>query len=419
MNKTSFINVNVSNIKKTRIKVLCILQYLPIAGSGHTKEGVYPTILRAHYEAGFEVAVAVHKWGNIEELGNACSKLGVTLIQPRRSINFGVIDKYMRIAHKFAKITWIDWLFFIWRNRNMLAGIDEYIKSKGRPDIIAGFTAIGNTGMSACLIGKRYNIPYVVRENRTYYTRGLIKGKLKSRINDIIKSAAMVFTVSPQLGANMRKYFEVDCNTMVTLQNPVAENFFNKPDAIEWMIDFGKGRFIFAGWTKWRDIKRIDIAIKAFSIVHKKNAKSCLILAGPVSKSAHSLIKKMNLESAVFLTGSLDREGIKSLAHGCDCCIVPSDHDPGNNSILEALAAGKPCIVTKCGGSESRITDASLGRIVEKGDIMGFASAMEDVLINIKTFNSKHIRDECYRLYSIKAFGARLNSAYSYLLKCT
>ena len=418
MHKTSRNDNHGNGKKNTQIKVLCLFDYLPIVGSSHTKEGVYPTILGAHHDAGFEVTVAVHKWEDIEELGNFCSMLGVTFIQPRCSVNIGVIDKYMRIAHNFAKKTWIDWLFFIWKNRNMLAGVEEYIESKGRPDIIAGFTAIENTGMSVCLIGKCYNLPYVVRENRSYYTRGLIKGKLKSRINDIIKSAAIIFTVSPQLGTNMRNYLDIDYNNMVTLQNPVSDNFFNQPDDIKWVNDFAKGRFVFAGWTKWRNIKRIDIAIEAFAEVHRKNDSVCLIIAGSVPKWAHAMIEKLNLKHAVMFTGHLDREGIKSLAHGCDCCIVPSDHDTGNNSVLEAMAAGKPVIVTKCGGSESRITDASLGRIVEKGDVMVFASAMEDVLININNFNSKHIRDECYRLYSTKAFGARLISAYSSLLKC-
>jgi glycosyltransferase involved in cell wall biosynthesis len=420
MHKTSLNDNHANDKKNTQIKVLCLLNYLPIAGKGHTKEGVYPTILRAHSEAGIEVAVAVQKGKDIAELENTCSQLGVTLIHPRRTFGLGLIGKYINNIKHCSKLTWFDWLLFVWRNRFMLAGVDEYIESKGSPDVIAGFTAIANTGMSAFLIGKRYNIPYVIRENRSHYTRRLIKGKQKSRNKDIIKYAAATFTVSPQLGENIREYLGINVDNMITLQNPVADNFFNQPNDIEWVKSFAKGRFIFAGWTNWRSIKRIDIAIKAFAEVHKKHNETCLIIAGRITHLAWALtlVEKMNLNHVVMLAGHLNRDGIKSLAHGCNSCIVPSDHDPGNNSVLEAMAAGKPVIVTKCGGSESRITDASLGRIAEKGDIMSFASAMEDVLLNINTFNPKHIKNECYRLYSTKAYGSQLISAYKFYLKC-
>jgi len=165
-----------------------------------------------------------------------------------------------------------------------------------------------------------------------------------------------------------------------------------------------------------RTLKRIDIALKAFAEVNKKFPNTCLIIAGPVPEWAQNMVDDLNLAQSVLLVGTLSREEIHNLAHGCDCCIVPSDYDTGNNSVLEAMAAGKPVVVTKCGGSESRITDPSLGRIVEKGDLMAFARAMEDVVQSSVAFDESHISNECRRLYSEQVFASTLLSEYQKIL---
>jgi glycosyltransferase involved in cell wall biosynthesis len=192
----------------------------------------------------------------------------------------------------------------------------------------------------------------------------------------------------------------------------VANELYEGSPKAAWIERFAKGRFVFAGWTTWRAIKRIDVAIEAFAQVHARFPNTCLIIAGSVPDHTSALIASRDLGPAVLLAGSLSRSGIRELAHGTDCCIVPSDHDPGNNSVLEAMAAGTPVVVTRCGGSESRIVAPWLGKVVDPGDPASFASAMCDVLVGHTTYDRQAIARECRKEYSEEALAARLTTLY-------
>lgn len=403
--------------------VLCIFEALPVSGGMHRKEGVYPLFIKAHARCSIKTAVATLRVDDAKDHIERCASLGSHYIVPISKPKPILLSRYIYTILKHAGVTsllsWPPfWLIFIWRHGSLLGAIDEYMATNGRPDIIAGLTSIGGSGRGAYLIGKYYDIPYVSRENRSYYSRGLVHGSFKKMITEIVRSASAIFPVSPQLGENIKSVLSVEIPNLITLQNAVTDDFFQKPDRLpDWMQDFSKGRFIFAGWANWvRELKRIDIAIKAFTEVNKKFPNSCLIIAGPVPEWTKSMIDSLGLDQSILLTGALNREEIHNLAHGCDCCIVPSDYDTGNNSVLEAMAAGKPVVVTRCGGSESRITDPSLGRVVERGDQVAFAMAMEDVFQSRSSFDDSHISNECRRLYSEQAFARTLLSAYRKIL---
>lgn len=401
--------------------ILCILDFLPSQGKGRRKEGVYPVFIRAHTQNNIKTAVATLRSYNIKDHVLFCSSQGAhyisPLVNPWYAVKYAVFILGYAISSKtFSRLG--SWLSFIVKNYSLLSGINEYIKIRGRPDIVVGLTSVEGAGRAAFLVGKFHNIPYASRENRTYYTRGLIRGNLKKVTSDVAKSASAIFPVSPQLGKNMKQILNLEIKKIIPLQNAVADEFFKKPSGkADWIQEFSKDRFIFAGWTNWRDIKRIDVALEAFARVYKKHSETCLILAGPVPKWTQKMIRDLGLEESVWLVGSLGRKKIYDLAHSCDCCVVSSDHDPGNNSVLEAMAAGKPVIVTKCGGSESRITDSSLGEVVDRGDLKGFSLAMQKVFENYSFFDEARISGKCLQLYSEKVFAETLLSAYQRILE--
>ena len=201
------------------------------------------------------------------------------------------------------------------------------------------------------------------------------------------------------------------------MPNPVVNDFFKKPEkGFEWLERFAKGRFTFAGWENWqREMKRLDIALKAFSIVHSVNRQTCLVLAGSVPDWAQNSVEEMQLLDSVLFPGKLIHEDIVNLAYFIDCCIISSDHETFGNPAIESLAAGKPVVTTKCGGPESVVTEPYLGRVVDKGDATMLAMAMQETMENINTYDSKKISAECSRLYSEKAFSERWVAVYKKL----
>jgi glycosyltransferase involved in cell wall biosynthesis len=399
------------------IKVLCIFQDLALPGSGRNKEGVYPEILKAHVLAGFRSFAVTLNWINFAAKQAYCADLGVTLIEPAWRLDITDARRLLQLSgHRFA------WDFApAFRRRSFLrllqqyrviAGVAAFVRQHHGFDVISGLTAIENTGRVAALVSLMYGSPLVVRENRTHYTRGMIVGRRAEINKDIADLAQAILAVSDTLGRNLSKALSVDAAKMTTLPNAVADQFFDKPSSSSKYGEFTKGSFCFAGWTSWRDIKRVDLAIESFALVHAKSPETCMILAGAVPEWARLKVKNMGLDKCVWLAGQLNRNDIHQLAHSCDCCIVPSDHDPGNNSVLEAMAAGKPIVVRNCGGAESRITDDRLGRVVESGDPLAFAAAMYDVMDNVSMFDPTFISSECRRMYSVEAMSRRLTATY-------
>ncbi len=98
---------------------------------------------------------------------------------------------------------------------------------------------------------------------------------------------------------------------------------------------------------------------------------------------------------------------------------LPSYREGLPLSILEAMAMGKPCVVTNIRGCRELIVDGKFGRVIEPGDIGGLASAIADLLripeqaANMGSAARKHVEEH----YSLQICLERYVALYRRLLK--
>ncbi|MFO1034704.1 MAG: glycosyltransferase family 4 protein, partial [Hyphomicrobiales bacterium] len=90
--------------------------------------------------------------------------------------------------------------------------------------------------------------------------------------------------------------------------------------------------------------------------------------------------------------------GVRDLARGCDACVIPSDHETFGLPAIEAMAAGKPVVTTRCGGPETVVTPET-GVTVEKSNARALADAMVDVLRHPGRYNAAAIQRYCHAGY--------------------
>lgn len=111
-------------------------------------------------------------------------------------------------------------------------------------------------------------------------------------------------------------------------------------------IASGEKLIVFLG--RIHEIKGLDLLIEAFNKIKNENVKLAIIGGDYGFKSEiTSLIEKYSLENKVIFPGVLTGENkIQSLVD-CDLFVMPSRYESFTTSGLEAMACGKPLVLTK------------------------------------------------------------------------
>jgi len=130
-------------------------------------------------------------------------------------------------------------------------------------------------------------------------------------------------------------------NTKKLSSNEIVKKYTN--------IDFEEVSNIFFSMGRLHKIKGFDILINAFEIYLQKNKNAKLIIAGGDDGNGDKLEQKileLKLNNSVFLIGEVDFEEKKTLLSNCDYFVLASEFESFGIVIAEALACGKPCVVS-------------------------------------------------------------------------
>ena len=382
------------------MRVLIILKYIPSA-EHHQKSDLLRTTIDAHVLEDYEVVLltggksASHQWDEIKVKSNILQK-GWNAFS-RRYLKNTLNLEYRTVVKQVAKY-----------------------HEKYPIDLIFAECTANYPATYAHAISRVCGIPYIVREHRSY------ERAFKS-INDInqnyliaLRSADAVVAVSPLLAEVMKQYGVGD--KIGFLPPALTDKFFSPPEENGAYRQWAGSAILFAGWTRWRDFKRVDLLLEAFNQFIAYGYKAKLIIAGPVEPEenyqwAKQYIEEKGLSDQVWLTGEITRPEIHYLAYDCDCCVVPSDYETFGLPALEAMAAGKPVVTTKCNGPEFVVESNKLGRVVERGSGEELFKGMEDICKNYDQFNQEEIKRSAYERFSMTAVAGQFSALYKNILR--
>ncbi len=101
-----------------------------------------------------------------------------------------------------------------------------------------------------------------------------------------------------------------------------------------------------------------------------------------------------------------------------DCFVLPSRREGLSNALLEAMAAGLPCIANDIAPNREVLANGAAGVLVPVGDIAALATAMRRMAIDISYAQSMqsaaHLR--AVQIYGIEAVASRYIELYEHLL---
>lgn len=132
--------------------------------------------------------------------------------------------------------------------------------------------------------------------------------------------------------------------------------------------------------ANFKSHKRLDQLLRAFALVARgvPDARFVLVGQGSLEKELRDLAHALGLDDRVVFTGF--REDAPRVCSTFDVFAVSSEHEGLSIALIEALALGKPAVVTDVGGLSEVIQDGRQGYIVPVGHASALAYRIVQLL---------------------------------------
>jgi len=143
--------------------------------------------------------------------------------------------------------------------------------------------------------------------------------------------------------------------------------------------------------------KNNGVIISAMEKLQNKNVHYILCGAGEKQAALQTQADKAGLHDNVHFLGY--RNDVKELYQAADCFVMPSFREGLSRSIMEAMASGLPCVVSKIRGNTDLVVENKGGFLCKPADSDGFAAAIESLCSNkslgeaMSRFNKIHIKE--------------------------
>ena len=272
----------------------------------------------------------------------------------------------------------------------------HYIKQHGKPDIIHAHSLL-YAGLFAQEISRQFDIPYVVTEHRTNYQSSL-DAQLKQRLAVAAAASSSNIAVSEHFTDFLNTYFP-DGTRWHYIPNMVHPIFTDQTRLSETVSD----DFVFCQVAILSQRKNPDLVIKAFAEEFKNDDRITLIIGGDgeLMPECQALVEHYGLGDRIQLPGQLSREQVAETFKRANVCIVASDYETFGLTAAEALASGIPVISSRCGGTESIVTDA-VGFLMDELSVDELRRCMRQMKDNHEQYEPCDLRD-----YALANFGSQ------------
>jgi glycosyltransferase involved in cell wall biosynthesis len=116
--------------------------------------------------------------------------------------------------------------------------------------------------------------------------------------------------------------------------------------------------------------------LRAAALVRRSlpEARFLVVGTGPRRESLEALVEAWELRGKVLFTGL--RDDVPELLAASDLLVLSSDKEGFPNAVLEAMASGRPAVVTDVGGCREAVEDGETGLVVPPRDSTRLAAAM-------------------------------------------
>ncbi|MDR3574592.1 MAG: glycosyltransferase family 4 protein [Anaerolineaceae bacterium] len=129
-------------------------------------------------------------------------------------------------------------------------------------------------------------------------------------------------------------------------------------------------QFVLLSLRSWEPIYGVDLLVRAFARAAQQLPQLRLLLLGGGSQSAliHQILIRNDLIDRVYLGGQVSQNELAKYYHAADLYVSASHSDGSSVSLMEALACGKPVLVSDIPGNCEWITPGREGWLFQDGN---------------------------------------------------
>lgn len=134
-------------------------------------------------------------------------------------------------------------------------------------------------------------------------------------------------------------------------------------------LDISQEAYILGTVARLDPIKNHKMMINAMKAVNEKFPKTYLVIVGDGAEKEclEALAKSLKLTDRIIFTGY--REDTEKFYAAMDIFLLTSFSEGTAMTLLEAMAAGLPCIVTGVGGNPEIVKDGETGFVIPSDDV--------------------------------------------------
>jgi glycosyltransferase involved in cell wall biosynthesis len=137
-------------------------------------------------------------------------------------------------------------------------------------------------------------------------------------------------------------------------------------------------RALFVGrLTNWKGVETLLLAARDLQALDVE-----IVGDGPLWPHLVELAAQLGLTDRVLFRGRVSAEGVRDAMARAHVLVLTSLYEGLSHTVLEAFAAGLPCIVSDRGGNEEVVKDAHNGLVVPAQDVAFLAHALGRLAID-------------------------------------
>ncbi|MCP4727427.1 MAG: glycosyltransferase family 4 protein [bacterium] len=332
--------------------------------------------------------------------------MGMSLIQYFRDGGTTVSNKngVEEIRFYYPELPLLARFFYLLKVRKLFKAMNR----RSKINVVHAHVTLP-AGLAAVLLGRLYKIPSVLTEHASFLKNELKNKKKHSLISYAWKNADVLIAVSLSLKNIIENTLKRDIKI---IPNVIDTDFFKRGSLQSATSDPVK--MIFIGHMN-ADSKGVDLLLKAMSNIQNMTDRQLelhLYGSGVNLAGYKQMAVDLNIEKRCYFHGEQMPEQIRDGLINSDFFVLPSRAESFSIVTAEAMACGKPVIVTKCGGPEEFVDDVS-GYVIPPDDQAELDKAILKMISEYRDFDPDEIAEIIKNSFSKKVFIDQMNEIYN------